>query len=174
MKSILLSAMLAVSAFVPAAGAAPAPVQLQTALNIEPIEIPATLQAQIDAAVAACGCFSSVTAYEVFPHATPAEVFASADVLFGILDLDVQLPWVGVGEIGQSALAARLAPAGQKQLVVQISRFADPAGGGFHLGAYAWSHPTQPDFCSGETLYQMYFPATGVLFAFRFDSSHEC
>ena len=51
---------------------------------------------------------------------------------------------------------------------------ADPSGGGFRLGAYKWSHPTQPDFCSGETLYYMYFEATRVLFVFRFDSSSEC
>ena len=62
----------------------------------------------------------------------------------------------------------------QSALIGQISAVADPAGGGFKLGAYRWSHPTAPDSCSGETLYFMYFERTGALFAFRFDSSHEC
>ncbi|HEY0992550.1 MAG TPA: hypothetical protein VGD80_36100 [Kofleriaceae bacterium] len=62
----------------------------------------------------------------------------------------------------------------QSALIGQISGVADPSGGGFKLGAYRWSHPTAPDSCSGETLYFMYFERTGALFAFRFDSSHEC
>jgi len=56
----------------------------------------------------------------------------------------------------------------------QIAAFADPSGGAFHIGQWAWSHETQPDFCSGEVLWEMYFPNTGIVFAFRFDNSHEC
>ncbi|MGH9889715.1 MAG: hypothetical protein ACREBE_29575 [bacterium] len=59
------------------------------------------------------------------PTGTAAEMFRSPDVLFAILDLDVQLPWVAAGEINRGALNVL-------------------------LGSQAG------------------------LFAFRFDSSHEC
>jgi len=161
------SSRASVSPVNPSAAIAP-----QVTLAADPLELPATLQAQIDAAVAACDCFSSVTSWQVSPTGTAAQVFSSPDVLFAMLDLDVQLPWVAAGEINAGALSVRLGS--QAGLINQISSYADPSGGGFRLGAYQWSHPTAPDFCSGETLYFMYFERTGVLFAFRFDSSHEC
>jgi len=170
--SLVLSAVVMMSIAAPAASRAQ-PAQIQ-ALTTTPVAIPATLQGQINAAIAACNCFVSVTAFQVDPAASAAEVFASPDVLFGVLDLDVQLPWVGIGEINAGALAARLTPSGQQSLVRKIQAFADPPRGPFKLGQYAWSHPTQPDFCSGETLWLQYFEHTGVLFAFRFDTSHEC
>lgn len=140
--------------------------------SADPLEIPATLQAQIDAAQAACRCFTSVTPLEVVPFGTPGEVFHSIDVLFAAVGQDIQLPWVAAGEINPGALANLLES--QSGLIQALSTFADPSGGGFHLGAYRWSHPTQPDFCSSETLYLMYFERTRVLFVFRFDSSSEC
>ena len=140
--------------------------------SADPLDIPATLQAQIDAARAACHCFTGVIPLEVVPFGTPDEVFHSIDVLFAAVGQDIQLPWVAAGEINHGALANLLG--GQSGLISQLSAFADPSGGGFHLGAYKWSHPTQPDFCSSETLYFMYFENTRVLFVFRFDSSSEC
>ena len=140
--------------------------------SADPLDIPATLQAQIDAARAACRCFTSVTPLEIVPFGTPSEVFHSEDVLFAAVGQDIQLPWVAAGEINAGALTNLLR--GQSGLITQLSAFADPSGGGFHLGAYKWSHPTQPDFCSSETLYLMYFQNTRVLFVFRFDSSSEC
>jgi hypothetical protein len=140
--------------------------------SADPLDIPVSLQAQIDAARAACHCFTSVTPLEVVPPGTPDEVFRSIDVLFAAVGQDIQLPWVAAGEINRGALANLLGR--QAGLITQLSAFADPSSTGFRLGAYKWSHPTQPDFCSSETLYLMYVPSTGVLFVFRFDSSSEC
>lgn len=140
--------------------------------SADPLDIPATLQAQIDAAQVACNCFTSVTPLEVVPSGTPSEVFSSIDVLFAAVGQDIQLPWVAAGEINRGALANLLG--NQAGLIDQLSAFADPSGGRFRLGAYKWSHPTAPDYCSSETLYLMYFPRTRVLFVFRFDSSSEC
>lgn len=145
-----------------------------TAPRADPLEIPASLQASIDAAIAACNCFSNISAWEVSPVATPSEVFQSDDILFDVLDLDVQLPWVRGGVVGAAALKNRLAPSGHAGLVTEIAEFADPAGRGFQIGSYKWSRQTQPDFCSSETLYLMYSPNTGVLFSFRFETSSEC
>ena len=150
------------------------PIAMQAALHASPISIPASLQSKINAAIAACHCFSSVTPWQVAPVGTPAQVFASADILSDLVGQDAQLPWAPAGEINAAALSVRLAPSGQKGVLVDISSFADPSGGGFRLGAWKWSHPTAPDFCSGETLYLQYFPVTGKLFAWRFDSSSEC
>jgi hypothetical protein len=146
-----------------------APVAVQTQLTADQLAIPADLLAQINR----CNCFTSVTAWQVDPIGAPAEVFSSDDLLFAILDLDIQLPWVGVGEIPSKSLVERILRSGRPALNA-ITSFGDASGGGFRVGLYAWSHPTAPDFCSGETLDLMYFPRTGVLVAFRFDSSHEC
>jgi hypothetical protein len=173
-QSVVLSALVAMSVLSPAAASAQSSSATTQALSTQPIAIPATLQAQINATIAACDCFSSITAFRVSPRAPAAQVFSSIDVLFAILDLDLQLPWAAAGEINAAALAGRLAPSGQKALLTSIQQFADPSGTPFRLGAHKWSHPTQPDFCSGETLYLQYFENTGVLFAFRFDSSSEC
>jgi hypothetical protein len=108
----------------------------------------------------------------VIPVGTPAEVFSSQEIFFLLLEQDAQLPWGLRGEVNAQALPLLLGS--NAGLVNQISQFADPSGHGYRLGAYKWSHPTAPDFCSGETVYLMYFPHTGVLFAFRFDSSSEC
>jgi hypothetical protein len=173
-QSVVLSALVALSMLAPAASSAQAAPVVTQALSAQPITLPATLQSQINAAIAACNCFSSITAFRVTPRGTAAQVFSSPEILFAILDLDVQLPWVAAGEINFAALAAYAATFGQKPLLTKIQQFADPANGPFRLGAYSWSHPTAPDFCSGETLYLQYFENTGVLFAYRFDSSHEC
>ena len=154
-----------------AAGDSPAPADAFPP-SADPLDIPASLQIQIDAARAACHCFTSVTPLEVVPTGTPDEVFHSIDVLFAAVGQDIQLPWVAAGEINHGALANLLGS--QAGLINRLAAFADPSGGGFRLGAYKWSHPTQPDFCSSETLYLMYFPRTRVLFVFRFDTSSEC
>jgi hypothetical protein len=176
MKSVLLSAFVVLSSILsPVARAQPLPFAVtQSVLTATPLALPTSLRAEIDQAIAVCGCFSTVTSWQVSPVATSAQVFSSQEVLSAVLDLDIQLPWVASGEIAGSALASRLAPSSQKAVLVHIADFADPSGGGFHLGQYSWSHETAPDFCSGETLYFMYFERTGALFAFRFDSSHEC
>jgi hypothetical protein len=155
-----------------AAGESPAAPADAFPPSADPLDIPASLQIQIDAARAACHCFTSVTPLEVVPSGTPDEVFHSIDVLFAAVGQDIQLPWVAAGEINHGALANLLGS--QSGLIKQLSAFADPSGGGFRLGAYKWSHPTQPDFCSSETLYLMYFPRTRALFVFRFDTSSEC
>src|SRR5688572_87387 len=173
MKFRALSLLLAIGMSVSAAGAAgdgaSAPAT-QQALTIDPIDLPAALQAQVNAATV--GQISSITPWQVIPIGTPAEVFSSPDIFFTLLDLDAQLPWALRGEVNPQALPGLLGS--NAGLVNQISQFADPSGQGYRLGAYKWSHPTAPDFCSGETVYLMYFPHTGVLFAFRFDSSSEC
>ena len=178
-QSVLLSVVIGLSVAVvgsshAGAGAARprASVTSQDLLTADPLEIPAALQAQIDAAIAACHCVESIAPWQVIPTGTAAQVFSSPGVLFAVLDLDIQLPWVAAGQINSGALNVLLGS--QSGLIGQISAVADPSGGGFKLGAYRWSHPTAPDFCSGETLYFMYFERTGALFAFRFDSSHEC
>lgn len=140
--------------------------------SADPFDISPALQAQIDAARAACHCFTSVTPLEVVPFGTPAEVFTSIDVLFAAVGQDIQLPWVAAGEINPGALANLLG--NQSGLIGQLTAAAEDPTGVFHLGAYKWSHPTQPDFCSGETLYYMYFETSRILFVFRFDSSSEC
>ncbi|MBC7973581.1 MAG: hypothetical protein H7138_01255 [Myxococcales bacterium] len=173
-RSVVLSALVAVSTLAPAASSAQSAPVVTQALSAQPITLPAALQSQINAVIAACNCFSSITAYRVVPRGAAAEVFSSPDILFTILDLDIQLPWAAAGEINAAALAVRAATFGQKALLTKIQQFADPSNAPFRLGAYAWSHPTAPDFCSGETLYLQYFENTGVLFAYRFDSSHEC
>jgi len=177
-QSVLFSVIVALSVAVVgsshAAGPArpSSPIASQDWLTADPLEIPATLQAQINAAIAACHCVESIAPWQVIPTGTAAQVFSSPGVLFAVLDLDVQLPWAAAGQINPGALNVLLGS--QAGLINQISAVADPSGGGFKLGAYRWSHPTAPDFCSGETLYFMYFERTGALFAFRFDSSHEC
>ena len=141
-------------------------------LDVETFDVSPELQAAIDEARAACGCFGDVKAVRV-PAGTPAgDVFASGDVLFALVDLDVQLPWAAAGEINRLALANLLGD--RAALEGEIAAEADPSGGAFRLGAYAWSYPTAPDFCSGEKLYVMYFPRSGVVFSFRFDASSEC
>ena len=173
MKSIcvVVAAVAALSfiAATPSRAAGPAATFVPSA---DPFDISPALQAQINAARAACHCFTSVTPLEVVPTGTPDEVFHSIDVLFAAVGQDIQLPWVAAGEINHGALANLLGS--QAGLISRLSAFADPSGGGFRLGAYKWSHPTQPDFCSSETLYLMYFPRTRVLFVFRFDTSSEC
>lgn len=170
-QSVLLSVIIAVSSLgVRDSGAdRSTPVTPVQVYGAEQLPIPADLLARINA----CNCFTSVTAWQVDPAGPPAEVFSSPDVLFAILDLDIQLPWVGVGEVNSKPLVQRILLSGTLALS-GVVQFGDPSGGGFHVGLYAWSHPTAPDFCSGETLEQMYFPNTGVLVAFRFDSSHDC
>ena len=175
MKSIcVVVAAVAALSFVdasPSRAAGPATVADTFVPSADPFDISAELQAQIDAARDACHCFSSVTPLEVVPFGTPAEVFHSIDVLFAAVGQDIQLPWVAAGEINPSALANLLGD--QAGLIKRlIAASGDPTR--FHLGAYKWSHPTQPDFCSGETLYYMYFQTTRILFVFRFDSSSEC
>lgn len=146
-----------------------------TAPRADPLEIPDALQDSINDALAACnGCFSNISAWEISPIASPNTVFESFDVLFDILDLDVQLPWAPRGQVPAQALKNLLTPSGQDGVLTEISEFADPQGKGFQIGAWKWSHMTQPDFCSSETLYLMYSQNTGVLFSFRFDSSSEC
>lgn len=176
MKSVLLSVFVVLSSVLsPVVHAQPLPPPVtQSVLTTTPLALPASLRAEIDQAIAVCHCFSTITSWRVSPVATSAQVFSSPEVLSAVLGQDVQLPWVASGEISASALASRLSPSGQKAVLVHIAEYADPSGGGFHLGQYSWSHETQPDFCSGETLYFMYFERTGALFAFRFDSSHEC
>lgn len=150
-----------------AIGAA-APVALVQSLTATPKTIPASTLALINT----CNCFTSVTGWQVSPVATPAEVFSSPDILFAILDLDIQLPWVGVGEVATKPLIDRIRLSGLDALNAVLV-LGDRAAG-IRTGLYAWSHPTAPDFCSGETLYLLYFPADGTLIAFRYDSSHEC
>jgi hypothetical protein len=176
MKSVLLSALVVLSSVLsPIVHAQPLPAAVtQSALTATPLVLPASLRAEIDQAIAVCGCFSTVTSWQVSPIATSAQVFSSPEIVSAVLGQDFQLPWVASGEISASALPIRLSPSGQKAVLVHIAGYADPSGGGFHLGQYSWSRQTQPDFCSGETLYLMYFERTGALFAFRFDSSHEC
>jgi hypothetical protein len=177
-QSVLFSVILGLSVAVVgsthagASARASSPVAFTDNLTADPLEIPATPQAQINAAIAACRCVDSITPWQVIPIGTAAQVFTSPGVLFAVLDLDVQLPWAAAGQINSGALNVLLG--GQAGLINQISAVADPSGGGFKLGAYRWSHPTAPDFCSGETLYFMYFERTGALFAFRFDSSRDC
>lgn len=173
--SFAAAAMAAVLVGGSASTAPAAALQQPPQLTIDPIDIPATLQAQIDAAVAACGdCFSSVTPWQVIPIGAPADVFASWEIHEILLEQDVQLPWGLRGEVSSQALKVKLQPSGQHGVLDKISQFADPSGQGYRIGAYKWSYMTQPDYCSGETVYLMYFPNTGVLFAFRFDSSSEC
>jgi hypothetical protein len=143
-------------------------------LSAEPLEIPLALEQSIEDAVSACNCFTSVTPWQVSPVGTAAQVFSSEDVLLALVGQDIQLPWVAHGEINAQALATILTPSGQTGVLGEIAAFADPSGHGFRLGAYKWSYMTAPDYCSSETLYLMYFGQTGVLFAFRFDSSSEC
>jgi hypothetical protein len=140
--------------------------------SADPLAIPLELEQAIEDAQAACNCFTSVTPLEVTPVSTAAAVFASDDVLFAVVGQDIQLPWTAHGQQGAGALANLLG--GQAGLINQISAFADPSGHGFKLGAHKWRYMTAPDYCSSETIYLMYFEHTGVLFAFRFDSSSEC
>ena len=142
--------------------------------SADPLDIPLALEQSIEDAMSACNCFTSITPWEVTPVSTAAQVFASDDVLYAIVGQDIQLPWVAHGQINAQALALRLAPSGQTGLLDEIAAFADPSGHGFKLGAHKWSYMTAPDYCSSETIYLMYFEHTGVLFAFRFDSSSEC
>lgn len=176
MKSIcVVVAAVAALAFgdtTPSSAAGPAAVADSFVPSADPFDISAELQAQINAARAACHCFFSVTPLEVVPFGTPAEVFHSTDVLFAAVGQDIQLPWVAAGEISPGALANLLG--NQAGLINQLTAAAEDPTGVFHLGAYKWSHPTQPDFCSGETLYYMYFETTRILFVFRFNSSSEC
>jgi len=137
-----------------------------------PFDVSDQLMDRIAEVQAACQCFTSLTAWSVVPVSPAGDVFASDSLLEALIGQDIQLPWVAAGEIDPLALDNLLGS--QAGLIDDIAAAADPSGGDFQLGAHVWSHPTQPDFCSGETLYLMYFPDTGVLFAFRFDSSHEC
>lgn len=131
-----------------------------------------TIPADTLAAINRCNCFTSVTSWQVSPVAPPAEVFSSPDILFAILDLDVQLPWVGVGEVGSRSLTDRILRSGLDALN-KVLLLGDRAGG-IRVGLYSWLHPTAPDFCSGETLQLLYFPSGGQLVAFRYDSSRDC
>jgi hypothetical protein len=131
-----------------------------------------TIPADTLAAINRCNCFTSVTAWQVNPIATPAEVFNSPDLLFAILDLDVQLPWVGVGEVGSKPLVDRILLSGVDALNKVL--LLGNRSGGIRVGLYSWLHPTAPDFCSGETLHLLYFPSGGQLVAFRYDSSRDC
>jgi hypothetical protein len=142
------------------------------ALSATPFAVSDALQQALDDTLADCaGCFASIAPWRLSRIAAPADVFSSATLLDVLLAADTQLPWAARGEVDPQALALRL---GSATLVDAIAAEADPAGGGYRLGAYRWSHPTAPDYCSGETLYLLYFPRTAVLFAFRFDSSSEC
>lgn len=144
------------------------PIALVQSLTATPNPIPSSTLSLINT----CNCFSSVTRWQVSPVATPAEVFSSPDILFAILDLDIQLPWVGVGEVSSKPLLDRIRRSGLDALNAVL--ILGNRAGGIRTGLYAWSHPTAPDFCSGETLDLLYFPADGTLVAFRYDSSHEC
>jgi hypothetical protein len=157
----------------PADGAAELDEQLSTSITADPLDIPGELQDRIDEVQADCQCFGSLTSWSVFPVSPAADVFDSFTVLEAIVGQDIQLPWAAAGAINPLALD-NLLGSEHAGLIDELAAAGDPAGGDFELGAHKWSHPTQPDFCSSETIYQMYFPATGVLFAFRFDSSAEC
>jgi hypothetical protein len=176
--SLSLTVIIAVSAVgVGEAAAAPAPVastpvaqpitQL-VALTADRVALPADYLTLINR----CNCFVSVTRFRVRPVAPAADVFRSDDVLFSVLDLDIQLPWVGVGEVGTQSLFDRI----RRSSVEALNRtlILGNRSGGIRVGLYAWSHPTAPDFCSGEVLQMLYFPADGTLVAFRYDNSHEC
>jgi hypothetical protein len=154
-------------------GAAALDEQLATSITAEPLDIPGELQDRIDQVQADCQCFASLTPWSVIPVSPAADVFGSATVLEAIVGPDIQLPWVAAGTINPLALDNLLGPE-HAGLIDEIAAVGDPAGGDYQVGAHKWSHPTQPDFCSSETVYEMYFPATGVLFAFRFDTSSEC
>ena len=147
--------------------------QLSTSITAEPLDIPGDLQDRIDEVQADCQCFGSLSSWSVIPVSPAGDVFDSVAVLEAIVGLDIQLPWVAAGAIDPLALDNLLGPQ-HAGLVDELAAVGDPAGGDYELGAHKWSHPTAPDFCSSETVYEMYFPATGVLFAFRFDSSSEC
>ena len=157
----------------PADGAAELDEQLSTSITAEPLDIAGELQDRIDEVQADCQCFGSLTSWSVIPVSPAADVFGSATVLEAIVGLDIQLPWAAAGAINPLALDNLLGPE-HAGLIDELAAAGDPAGGDYQLGAHKWSHPTAPDFCSSETVYEMYFPATGVLFAFRFDSSSEC
>lgn len=145
---------------------------LTSSITAEPFAISDELRDRIDEVQSECQCFVSVSSWSVVPVSPATDVFFSDGVLEAIVGQDIQLPWSAAGAINPLALANLLGPS-NADLIDDITAVADP-GGDFELGAHAWSHPTAPDFCSGETIYEMYFPDTGVLFAFRFDSSHEC
>lgn len=156
----------------PSGAAGPAAVSDTIVPSADPFNISKELQIKIRTAQVACRCFFSVTPLEVVPSGTPDEVFHSIDVLFAAVGQDIQLPWVAAGEINPGALANLLG--NQAGLINQLAAAAEDPTGVFHLGAYQWSRETQPDACSGETLYYMYFETTRILFVFRFDSSSEC
>lgn len=177
-RSVTLTAVIALSLL--GAGASVAerarrpsslPIAQLSSLTADPLYIPPALQAQLNAAQAACNCFSSATAWEI-PDGSAAEVFSSYDILFALVEWDIQLPWAGYGEVSSGALANLLGS--QAGVLSSISQFADPSGHGYRIGAYKWSYMTAPDYCSSETLYLQYYEHTGVLFAWRFDSSSEC
>ena len=170
---LLLSLTVAGCALSEPAGAATRDEALLTSITAEPFEISDELRDRIDEVQSGCQCFDSVTSWSVVPVSSASDVFTSDGVLEAIVGQDIQLPWAAAGAINPLALDNLLGPS-HAELIDDLAAFADPAGGDHELGAHAWSHPTAPDFCSGETIYQMYFPDTGVLFAFRFDSSHEC
>jgi hypothetical protein len=144
-----------------------------TSITADPFDISDELRDRIDEVQSECQCFGSLTPWSVIPVSPAADVFASDSLLEVLVGQDIQLPWVAAGAINPLALDNLLGP-DHAGLIDEIAAVADPAGGGYELGAHKWSHPTAPDFCSGETIYEMYFPDSGVLFAFRFDSSHEC
>lgn len=157
----------------PADGAAELDEQLSTSITAQPLDIPGELQERIDQVQAACQCFASLTPWSVIPVSPAGEVFDSFTVLEAIVGQDIQLPWAAAGAINPLALDNLLGPE-HAGLIEELAAVGDPADGGYQLGAHKWSHPTAPDFCSSETVFEMYFPATGVLFAVRFDSSSEC
>ena len=157
----------------PAGGDAALDEQFSTSITADPLDIPGELQDRIDEVQAGCQCFSSLTPWSVIPVSPAGDVFGSDTVLEAIVGQDIQLPWAAAGAINPLALD-NLLGSENADLIDDLAAFGDPAGGDFQLGAHKWSHPTAPDFCSSETLYEMYFPATGALFAFRFDSSSEC
>ena len=178
LRSITLGAVLALSFLGASSGAErgrpqAAPIALQqSSLTADPLSIPSSLATQINAAQAACNCFGSATAWEVSPVGSAAAVFSSDEILWNLLEADIQLPWVAYGEVSSQALSNLLGS--QAGVLSSISQFADPSGHGYRIGAHKWSHMTAPDYCSSETLYLQYFEHTGVLFAWRFDSSSEC
>jgi hypothetical protein len=130
------------------------------------------LQAAIDEARAACGCFGDVRAVQVAAGTPAADVFSSDDVLAGLFERDVELGWREGRAADVSVLETLLGDGGA--LLAQIGGEAQPAGGVVSLGLRSWSRETAPDFCSGETAYLAYFEASGVVVAFRVDSSSEC
>lgn len=140
-------------------------------LSADPFEVSDEFRARMDQVQAECQCFTSLTPWIVDPVSPAAQVFIS-DNLLEVISQDSQLGWGSQGAIDSGQLDDLLGSSAG--FVDEIAAVADPGGGTSVLGARHWSRETAPDFCSGETLFLLYFPNTGILFVFRFDSSHEC